>query len=351
MAHPPGVFALPSSFTLRPLPGPELRKDPLVERWVIIATERAARPIESAAVAARPSSDPCPFCEGHEALTPHEITASGEPGRRADQPGWQVRVVANKFPALRGNGSHAPGGEGPYEPIAGVGAHEVVIECPTHETSLTALADAHVRDVVCIYRDRLRALGGDPRLAYGMLFKNVGAAAGASLEHAHAQLLGMPILPPVVSQEMNAAQQLFRAHERCFFCEMIRGEAGGRLVLETAGYVAVAPFAARFPFETWILPRRHESDFTALPDAGLAELGSFLKRTLRTVETALEGPAYNYLLHTAPFRSAPLPHYHWHIEILPRLTQVAGFEWGTGCFINPVPPEQAAAFLRGHAAG
>ncbi len=327
---------------------PELRKDPIVGRWVIIATERAKRPVAPKGEALAGGSGFCPFCEGSEASTPHEILAYRDRNTRPNEKGWRVRVVPNKFPALQIEGDLQKRGEGIYDKMNGIGAHEVIVECPFHEVSLASLSEDNIREVLWVYRDRLVDLKKDPRLVYGMLFKNVGALAGASLEHSHSQLIVTPIVPINVQEEMTGALEFYDYRGRCIYCDMIHQEQASekRLVLETPHFLAFAPFAARFPFETWILPKNHNSHYENIQKTEVDDLGTVLKTILLKIEVALDRPAYNYIVHTAPFDSQALPHYHWHLEVIPRLTRVAGFEWGTGFYINPVPPEQAAAYLR-----
>jgi len=328
---------------------PDLRKDPIVGRWVIIAKNRAKRPHDLVdGEIARPSGAFCPFCEGQESHTPHEIAAYRQPGTHRDKPGWRVRVVPNKFPALEIEGDLSKRGQGMYDMMRGVGAHEVIIESPKHVVSTTDLATEGVRDVLWIYRDRLLDVQKDERLVYGMVFKNVGAAAGASLEHTHSQLIVTPIVPINVAEEIAGSQEFYRYRGRCVYCDMIEQELAceERIVLDTPGFVAFCPFAARFPFETWIVPAQHASHYETLSRPAAEELARVLERVLAKIESALDRPAYNYIIHTAPFDTPALGHYHWHIEIIPRVTKTAGFEWGTGFYINPVPPEEAAAFMR-----
>lgn len=334
---------------LRDLPMPELRKDPIVGRWVIIATDRAKRPVNPEADPLPLGAELCPFCEGHEDKTPHEILAYRDRASRPDGPGWRVRVVPNRFPALQVEGSLNKRGDGIYDKMNGVGAHEVIIECPRHVTSIARLPEEHVREVLWVYRDRLVDLKKDPRLVYGMLFKNVGALAGASLEHSHSQLIVTPIVPISVWEEMNGALEFYNYRGRCIYCDIIHQESatGTRVVLDTPHFLAIAPYASRFPFETWIVPRQHNSHFENIQKTEVDELASVLRTVLLRLEAGLDDPAYNYIIHTSPFDTQALPHYHWHLEVIPRLTRVAGFEWGTGFYINPVPPEQAAEFLQG----
>jgi len=328
---------------------PELRKDPIVGRWVIIAKNRADRPQDlSEDALSPPAGEECPFCEGNEAQTPPEIMALREPGTLPDQPGWRVRVVPNKFPALELEGDFNRRDSGMYHTMRGVGAHEVIIESPRHLAGTTELTADELRDVFWIYRDRLLDLKKDSRLVYGMIFKNVGAAAGASLDHAHSQLIVTPIVPISVAEEIAGSQEFFRHRGRCVFCDMIDEELAfeERILVDSPGFVAFCPFAARFPFETWIVPTAHASHYETLSRAQSEELARVVQRVLEKIEAALDRPAYNYIIHTAPFDTFALDHYHWHIEIIPRVTKTAGFEWGTGFYINPVSPEEAATFMR-----
>ncbi len=326
----------------------ELRKDPIVGRWVIIATERAKCPMTPKSEVFVPGSGLCPFCVGQEQNTPLEILAYRDRNTKANEPGWRVRVVPNKFPALQIEGDLHKRGEGIYDKMNGVGAHEVIVECPFHEVSMATLTEDNIREVLWVYRDRLVDLKKDPRFVYGMLFKNVGAAAGASLEHTHSQLIVTPIVPINVQEEMNGSLEFFDYRGRCIYCDMIHQELATekRVVLDTPSFVSFAPYASRFPFETWILPKAHNSHYENIQKNEVEELGTLLKTILMKLEVALDRPAYNYIIHTSPFDTRELPHYHWHIEIIPRLTRVAGFEWGTGFYINPVSPEDAAQYLR-----
>jgi UDPglucose--hexose-1-phosphate uridylyltransferase len=317
---------------------------------VIISTERARRPSDFVpAPAGRREGTICMFCPGREASTPDEITALRPNGGRPNSPGWTLRVVPNKFPALRIEGELGPTGEGLYDRMHGVGAHEVIIETPSHDAPLWALSDEQVADILRAYRDRMRDLRHDPRLEYVMVFKNHGEAAGASLEHPHSQLIATPIVPIMVEEELEGGLTHLRIKKRCIWCDVVRQErrTGTRLILEGPGVVALAPFAPRVPFETWILPRAHESSFEESPDDALAHVARLLKEVLRRMGRVLGDPPYNFMLHSAPLRTAHLEHFHWHMEIIPKLTRVAGFEWGTGFFINPTPPEEAAMYLRG----
>ncbi len=326
----------------------ELRREPVSGRWVIIATERAARPTDFKTNPQIIKSSFCPFCEGNEDKTPPEILAYRDNGAMPNTGGWRVRVVPNKFPALQVEGEQNKRGEGIYDIMNGIGAHEVIIESPRHIQSLTSLDNGNVKEVLLCYRDRLIDLKNDKRFVYGLLFKNVGFSAGASLEHTHSQLIVTPIVPQLVENEMENAKTFYQHRERCLFCDMVQQEidTNSRIIILTDNFVAFAPFASRFPFEIWILPRKHEAHFESLQKFEIDDLATVLKGVLTKLEAILDFPPYNYVIHSAPFNINESESFHWHIEIIPRLTNIAGFEWGTGFYINPMHPEQAAETLR-----
>ena len=330
---------------------PELRKDPVVGRWVIISTERSRRPGTFVPETFSRVDSFSPFAEGREDMTPPEVYAVRPGGREANSPGWSVRVVPNKFPALEIEGSLDRRGEGVYDKMNGVGAHEVVIESPDPTAQLADLPVEQIQAVAIAYRERMRDLKRDTRLRYVLVFKNHGAAAGATLEHSHSQIIATPIIPRMVQEELDGARRYYELKERCVFTDIIdqeTGEGNGRRIVgQTARFIALAPFAPRFPFETWILPRVHRSSYHAIDDEEeFLDLARILKDTLLRLNRALDSPPYNFVLHTAPLNDDDLPYYHWHLEIMPKLTRVAGFEIGSGFYINPTPPEDAAQFLR-----
>jgi UDPglucose--hexose-1-phosphate uridylyltransferase len=324
---------------------PELRKDPVTGRWVIISTDRARRPSDFTRTPVHSKSNGnCPFCAGHEDQTPPEILSYRENGNGR----WNLRVIPNKYPALRVEGILDREGEGLYDRITGIGAHEVIIESPEHKVSLADLPEKRVEDLFWAFRDRILDLKRDTRLRYVLLFKNHGDAAGASIEHSHSQLIALPVVPIQVQEEIDGGRKYYSFKERCVFCDIIRQDSadGARVILETDEVLVLAPYAPRFPFETWILPRAHNSHFETAHASLIQNLAWAVRSTIRKLEKALEYPAYNFLIHTAPVQDGPLAHYHWHMEIIPRLTRVAGFEWGAGFYINPTPPEESAQFLR-----
>ncbi len=328
---------------------PELRKDPITGRWVIIATDRARRPSDFHAEAPHKSDAKfCPFCSGNESKTPPEIMAYRKDDSAPDTDGWRVRVVPNKFPALGIEGEIGRVGDGLYDKMNGIGAHEVIIETPKHDATLARLSGKEVEDVLWAFRDRILDLKKDSRFRYILIFKNHGERAGASLEHPHCQLIALPIVPKRVREEVDGARQYYGMKERCIYCDIIRQELDSpdRVVEENEDFITLEPYAARFPFETWILPKVHESHFSDCQSHIYRNLAIAIRRMVARLEALLQNPAYNLIIHTAPLVEASNGFYHWHIEMIPKLTSVAGFEWGTGFYINPTPPEAAAGFLR-----
>ncbi len=327
---------------------PELRRDPIVDRWVIISTERGQRPVDFVAPVAPAPTVRCPFCTGHEADTPPEVGAMRDGATAPDTPGWSVRVVSNKYPALMIEGPLTRTADGVYERLTGVGAHEVFIESPSHDVDLARQPVAQIADILFAYRARILDLKRDTRFRYILVFKNHGHAAGATLEHPHTQLIATPVVPKLVAEELRGMSLHHQYTERCILCDMIEQELRERerIVCDNEAFLAYEPYAPRFPYETWIVPRTHAAAFELSGDDHLHALAACLKETLLRLGAALDSPPYNFVLHTAPCRDAEMPFFHWHVEIMPTLTKIAGFEWGSGFYINPTPPEEAARTLR-----
>jgi UDPglucose--hexose-1-phosphate uridylyltransferase len=275
-----------------------------------------------------------------------------EEGTAPNTPGWSLRVVPNKFPALIVEGDLNRSGDGLYDKMNGVGAHEVIIETTDHDEDLADMPLNRITDVMVAYKERISDLKKDLRFRFVMVFKNQGSVAGASLEHSHSQLIALPEVPSRLEREIQGAKRYYSYKERCIFCDIVSQELSqrARLVSENPLFVAIAPYAPRFPFETWILPKKHMPRYEEGEREVYESLAQILGETLRRLKKALKDPPFNYILHTSPFND---PHigdvsqiYHWHIEVMPRVTKVAGFEWGSGFYINPTPPEDAARFLR-----
>jgi len=324
---------------------PEFRKDPVTGRWVIIAAHRDARPNQFPQRPAVASTTACPFC-AETMLTPPMVASYGAHESRP----WQVCVVPNLYPILSDGDAFvvAPDATGLYETATSVGMHEVVIEAPTHMTSMSQLTAEQTRLMLAAYRDRMQVMRDTPAIVCAMPIKNVGPDAGASLAHSHSQIVGLPFVPPYVEAELAGAARFLKSHRECVFCSLIREElrADRRTVARTEDFLAWCPFASRFSLEVWIAPRDHQSRFETSDDLLLEKLGRLLQRILRKIESHPRITAYNYYFHSTPFDSDRDDHYHWHIEIIPRIAKAAGVEWGTGVHINSVTPEQAAIELR-----
>ncbi|MBI4432307.1 MAG: DUF4931 domain-containing protein [Candidatus Omnitrophica bacterium] len=328
---------------------PQLRKDPITSRWIIVNVENPKAANDFIHEPLSRSSKTCPFCPGNEHMTPPEIVAYGrKPAPKGVVGPWQVRVIPNKFPALRIEENPEKKALGVYDKIGGFGAHEVIIEGPDHEKEISDLPLDHVEMILTAYRDRCVDLKKDPRFKSILIFKNYGEAAGASLEHPHSQLIALPIVPSRVTGEMKGASRHHEYTERCLFCDILAQEATDNklLIYENHDFMVLSPFASRFPFETWILPRRHEAGFDSMPATEIPALALALKTTLAKIKKALNNPPYNFMIHTLPIGGKETESFHWHIEIIPNLTQVAGFELGTGFYVNPTPPEVAASILK-----
>ncbi|MBE0478524.1 galactose-1-phosphate uridylyltransferase [Candidatus Aerophobetes bacterium] len=328
----------------------ELRKDPVIGRWVIVSTDRGRRPSDFV-LEETPrvlDSKSCPFCEGNEAITPPEILSYRKCETCSNSPGWWIRVVPNKFPALRIEGELNKRGKGIYDLMNGIGAHEVIIETPQHVDDIFSLEQKAVEDVIWVYRERMIDLMKDVRFEYVLIFKNKGRDAGASLDHPHSQLIATPIVPKRVEEEIEGAKKYFDFKQRCVFCDVKNQEVESkeRLLWQDENFVSFCPFASRFPYEMSILPKNHSSDFRKINEAEVKSLAWMLKKCINSLNEIIPGVPYNYIIHTSPSNKSNLKYYHWHLEVMPRLTSIAGFEWGTGFYINYVPPEEAAKHLK-----
>lgn len=327
---------------------PEMRRDPVTGNWVIIATERSRRPNDFVLPTEQKKGGTCVFCWGNEDKTPPEVLAWRPQGGVADSPGWTVRAFPNKFPAV----SSGPGLIGfddlqTGDNIPAVGIHEVIVDCPEHTGSLGAVSNEQSAQVFRVIAERYKTLSKDPGVKYIQVFKNSGAVAGASLEHSHWQIITVPVIPQVFRQEFAGVKRCYEENGTCVFCQIISQEiiCDTRLIELLKDFIVVSPFAPRFPYEMWILPRRHDADFGCMSEDETKVLGNLVRRTVRRLETAFKHPPFNIVLHTSPpCKGYEL--YHWHIEVLPRLSIAAGFEWGAGIFINPASPEAAAKILR-----
>jgi UDPglucose--hexose-1-phosphate uridylyltransferase len=326
---------------------PELRQNIITREWVVIARERARRPDEFARPPApRPALPPydpsCPFCAGNEHLTERESF------RITDGRTWAVRTVLNKYPALSPEGERVRTIRGIHRSMTGVGVHEVVIEHPRHDTSLALLPASAVADVLRAYRARYIALRADPRIEAIIIFKNHGEAAGTSIVHPHSQIAAMPIVPNQIRARMEEAIRYFDENGECIFCQTLKEElvARDRIVYESPHFVAFIPYAALSPFHLWIFPRRHVTSFDGIFDSELEDLATTLRVVLAKLHHGLGNPDYNFSIRSAPARDGQTEYFHWYLAVIPRTTRTAGFEIGSGMYINTTLPEESAAFLR-----
>lgn len=330
----------------------ELRREPILQRWVVI-THRRWEDLERVL---RQQSDQvggvCPFCPGNEHETRPEIFAIRAPASSPNRDGWLVRVVPNKYPALQIEGEIERAGEGVFDRASGIGAHEIVIETPAHSADWGALAIEEVAGIFRAYRERSRDLRRDGRIRQVLIARNYGPGL-ALLPHPHSHVLGLPVVPKRIEDEIRGILDYYGRKERCGYCDIIRQEVSGgdRVIQETETFIALAAFAARFPFETWILPKAHYHDFGTVEDDRLLELAGLARTIAGALLRLSPSHAYSVVLHTSPFHQFTEPRYHWHLEMRVRLALGGGFEWGTGFFVNPLAPEEAARLLRGEVEG
>ncbi|MBN1155434.1 galactose-1-phosphate uridylyltransferase [candidate division KSB1 bacterium] len=327
---------------------PEIRKDPLSNRWIIISKVRSMRPNAWITTRHKSADLICPFCPGNESETPPEVYAIRKPDTKPNKPGWSIRVISNKYPALIIEGEINPISNRLYEKMGGVGAHEVLIETSHHDLDLTSMSRKHVANIFWVIRERFLDLSRDKRFQFIIAFKNHGKLAGASIDHPHFQIIAIPLIPKQVEEELDGARQYYLKNSHCIFCDIIDQELmiSSRLVTQTRHFIAIEPYAARSPYETWIVPRSHQCRFQEISYELTSDLADIVKITLHAMNQSIGKPAFNLVLHTSPLIKPDYPEYHWHLEIIPKLMNFAGFEIGTGYHINPIPPEEAAAKLR-----
>lgn len=326
----------------------ELRRDPVVGRWVIVNQTYPKKP-QDFRVEPHHYDEPtnCPFCFGNEHMTPPEIQAFRHEKTLPNAPGWQIRVVPNKFPALQIEGDLDKRGLGLFDLSNGVGAHEVIIETPYHTKDIPDLELHEIEKILEMYALRSKDLEKDRRFKYIMIFKNYGPAAGASLDHNHSQLIALPMIPKNVLEELVGATEYYEFRERCVFCDIIRQEVQEkeRIIVENKHFLSFCPFVSRSSFEAWIIPKTHQASYCEITKEGIAELAGILKEVLSRIKRALNDPPYNFIIHTSPIDEEERHGYHWHMEIMPRLSRIAGFEWGTGFYAVETPPETAVKYL------
>ncbi|OGK05582.1 MAG: galactose-1-phosphate uridylyltransferase [Candidatus Riflebacteria bacterium GWC2_50_8] len=324
----------------------EIRYNAITGDWVIIAVERSKRPMNFSDAAAKANIPEylatCPFCKGNEHIAPDEEFRISD-----EEAGWRIRTVRNKFSALSFTG----------EPVAlnhtrrtinGVGRHEVIIESPLHNHFMAFHSVQETAGLLSVYRNRFLSYYEDQRVKHVILYKNHGPEAGTSLEHPHSQIVGTPVVPGQVVQRIELAERSYRETGKCLFCSTMAEEVEEqkRLVAETEHFVAFIPFASLSPYHVWIFPKVHSACFSTICENAMTDLASLLNSVLGKLYTALHNPSYNFVIRSLSPQEADLPYFHWYLAIVPRIAKAAGFELGTGMYINSSVPEYSAETLR-----
>jgi UDPglucose--hexose-1-phosphate uridylyltransferase len=328
----------------------DMRRDPIIGRWVIVSDPKESwgPEVYEKEQRKRDQGNICQFCPGREGFTPAEVDAIRFDGSPANQPGWLARVVPNKFPALRIEGQLDKRADGVYDLSNGIGAHEVLLETSDHTRDLADLSVEQIGYVIRLCQNRFINLANDRRFKYIMVFKNYGESAGASVEHAHSQIIALPLVPKNVQEELDGSLAYYKYRGHCVYCDIIAQEnqEAERIVAQNDAFIGFCPFVPRYPFECWIMPKEHSSVFNHLSDNDRRLLAAILREMLSRLKVTLSDPSYNFYLHVPPVNYSDLQSYHWHIEILPQLTRVAGFEWGTGFYVIRTDPGVAAQYLK-----
>ncbi len=325
---------------------PELRLNLLTREWVIIAAERAKRPTDYKNSFMRPALpeylNTCPFCVGNEHKTPEEFF------RLTDDGGWKIRVVSNKYPALSNKGERKWTSDGYRRSVSGVGIHELIIENPLHNMNIALMNDTHVENIIGIYKKRFIEAHKDPRVEHVIIFKNHGEVAGTTIGHPHAQLIGTPVVPIQFRDRVQASMHFFDDTGKCLVCSLRdrEKEEGKRVIIDTDHFLTFVPYAALSPFHTWIFPKRHSASFSDISDDEIKDLSTHLKTLLSKFYFGLDNPDYNYVIRSSRPEDSKNEYCHWYLSVVPRITKTAGFELGSGMFINTSLPEESADFLK-----
>ena len=350
---------------------PELRRDPVTRGWVIIAPERKKRPSDFFTKTSEEQLKSCPFCPENESelsaplqtISSSQIPVSGESVRFDDDDKWEIIVIEDKYPLLSQQEDNDRVGEGMYDQMGGYGHHELIIESKDHNTSVETMSIRHIEGVFYAYQQRIIKMSQDSKVNHVLITRNTGHYAGANIHHPHSHVIGLPIVPKKIYEEMNGAKTYFDYRERCLFCDIIAqeleegssqdSEGQSRIVMEDEHFVTFCPYASRFPFEVTIMPKVHQPRFESINTKELQSLSKHIKTVMTAINSILGKPPINYIVHSAPFADCDIHEFenshtffHWHIELLPKLTRIAGFEWGSGFYINPVSPEDAASHIR-----
>lgn len=327
---------------------PELRQNIATKEWVIIATERAKKPEDFVKEKKEQKNRPayletCPFCPGNEQMSPVQTASI------LDSKGhWLVRAIPNKFPALAKEGALVYKEDGIKRSMSGVGIHDVIIETPQHHLTTALLEQEQIVNILKIYKQRCLETINDERVELVTVFKNHGPGAGTSLEHPHSQLVATPVVPDHIRDRLAQAMYYYDDHRECVFCHMLKEELRlqERVVWETAYFAVFILYAALSPFHIWILPKRHSPSFPQIENREMEDLAGVLKVVLKKIYVGLDDPDFNYAIRSLPGQPRPNSFFHWYIAVIPRVTKAAGFELGSGMYINIALPEKSAEFLR-----
>lgn len=327
----------------------ELRRDIIRDSWVLIAAGKALTPgefpINKNGLKSGSREEVCPFCGGHESYTTDEVAAVRLDGSKSNTPGWLIRTIPNKYAAFEMlSGDLNIHQDGIYNWCCGLGYHEVIIETPEHSLELHELPAFQIELLFKMMMERYRALSADPRIKYIQIYKNRGLFAGASQQHSHCQVLAYPVVP----DKNRGLPDYFNKHGECLLCQLLEQEkkAKSRIILETDHFVLLCPYASRFSYETWIIPKYHREQFVDIDDCEIKDLQILLKGYLASMLACLDNPSYNIMINSAPVNMPYQGGYHWFLEVTPRMLIANGVEIASGCFMNPVAPEAAADILR-----
>jgi len=332
----------------------ELRKDPLLGRWVAVLNQSKS-PSEYVFPTEENTEKDCLFCAGRERELPPEIMSIQNPNPAEPSKKWWTRVIPNLSPIFRVEGELGRKGDGMYDKMNSIGANEIIVESPYHSVKPEDMGLDQMARVLMTYKERISDLEKDPRLRYTLIYKNSGISAGSMYSHPMSLLASTPVIPRRVKEELDGAKQYFAYKERCIFCDLIREELrfGSRVIIETKGFVAFCPYASKFPFESWIIPKRHNCAFQDVRADEIEDMALILSSVLKKLRHIFDSVPFNYFIHSAPNRIPRKNHwhtlgedFHWHLEIMPRLLRTSGFEWGSGLYILPTSPENAAKYLR-----
>lgn len=331
-----------------------IRRDPVTQRWVIFSPEkfntliRQSKEIETDAYSA---GETCPFCPGHEYSSEKEILRYNN--KTFSDKGWSLRVFPARNPVLKIEEDVKYSGAGIYDAMQRLGAHEVIVETTKHAIHVDDLSNEEVRDIFSVYRDRILDLRKDGRFKYLLVFKNRGKEAGGTVNHNYSEIAAFPFVPATAELKLRHSDSYYNFKKRCVYCDVVAQETQQkeRIVAENDDFIAFCPYASRFPFEMWIMPKEHSAFYSTITNEKALSLAAIYRQAIFRMRKALNSPAYNIVLHNSPVNCEDdypgmSKYFHWHIEILPRITNITAITMGGGGYVNPTLPEDAAEFMR-----